>query len=178
MKKIETEFEGLSIIKHRIFSDERGFFIKTYNKQLFLELGIDLDVEERYFSVSQKDVIRGMHFQTPPADHVKMVSVIQGSILDVNLDIRKNSETFGKYFCIEIYACDGKSIIIPKGYAHGFMALEDNTIVEYNQTSGYAPDNDEGIRFDSFGFDRGIQNPIVSLRDQEFKKNNDYISPF
>lgn len=178
MEKIETGFEGLFIIQHKVFKDDRGVFVKTYNQSVYKELGIDLDIKERYFSVSQKDVIRGMHFQTPPADHVKLVSVMQGSILDVVLDLRKISSTYGKYYNIDINANDGKTIFIPKGFAHGFMALEDDTIVEYNQTTEYAPNNDEGIKYNSFGFDWGIQKPIMSSRDLEFKNFNDYTSPF
>lgn len=178
MKKITTQFQGLCIIQHKIFSDHRGRFVKTYNKTEFNQLGIDLDMKERYYSTSHKDVIRGMHFQTPPHDHIKLVTVIQGSILDVVLDIRKHSNTYGQCFSIELRAEDGKTIYIPTGFAHGFLSLENNTIVEYNQTTEYAPNNDAGIKYDSFGFEWGIKKSIISERDLSFTTFADSKSPF
>jgi len=178
MKKNETQFNGLYIIQHNVFNDERGGFIKTYNQSNFKELGLDVDVKERYFSTSHKNVIRGMHFQIPPLDHIKLVTVMQGAIIDVVLDMRKKSSTFGQYLSIELNSEAGKTIYIPKGFAHGFLALEDYSIVEYNQTTEYTPKNDEGIRYDSFGFNWGINNPIISERDLSFCKFADFNSPF
>jgi dTDP-4-dehydrorhamnose 3,5-epimerase/CDP-3, 6-dideoxy-D-glycero-D-glycero-4-hexulose-5-epimerase len=178
MELIKTNFEGLFIIKHKVFTDARGLFVKTYNQLIFDKLGIDVEIKERYYSVSHKNVIRGMHFQTPPEDHIKLVTVISGKILDVVLDIRKSSPTYGKYFSIELESSVGKTIYIPKGFAHGFAALEDNTIVEYNQTTGYAPNNDAGIKYDSFGFDWGIASPIISERDDSFTSLSNFVTPF
>ena len=178
MELIKTNFEGLFIIQHKAFTDERGLFVKTYNQGIFDDLGIDLGIKERYYSISQKNVIRGMHFQTPPEDHIKLVTVISGAILDVVLDIRTSSPTYGKYFTIKIGNNEGKTIYIPKGFAHGFAAMEDQTIVEYNQTTGFAPNNDAGIKYDSFGFDWEITNPIVSGRDMNFESFKNFISPF
>jgi len=178
MQKIQTGFEGLYIIQHKVFSDTRGSFIKTYNQSIFKELGFDLDIKERYFSTSHKNVIRGMHFQTPPYDHLKLITVIQGAILDVVLDIRKDSKTFGQYYSINLNAEEGKTIYIPKGFAHGFLSLEDNTIVEYNQTTEYAPDNDAGIKYNSFVFDWKVEKPIISNRDNTFITFKEYNSPF
>lgn len=178
MELITTPFEGLFVIQHRIFSDNRGLFVKTYNQEIFKQLNIDLEIKERYYSVSHKNVIRGMHFQTPPEDHIKLVTVVTGKILDVVLDIRKNSKTFGKCFSIEIDATEGKTIYIPQGFAHGFLALENNTIVEYNQTTGYAPNNDAGIKYDSFGFNWNIEVPVISERDQAFISFHQFKSPF
>lgn len=178
MELIKTNFDGLYIIQHKVFTDNRGLFVKTYNQEIFDELDIDLNIKERYYSISRKNVIRGMHFQTPPEDHVKLVTVISGKILDVVLDLRKKSNTFGKYFTIEIENDEGKTIFIPKGFAHGFAALEDNTIVEYNQTTGYAPSNDAGIKYDSFGFYWGIASPIISERDLSFDSFENFKNPF
>lgn len=178
MELIKTNFSGLFIIQHKVFTDERGLFVKTYNQGIFNELGIDLEIKERYYSISQKNVIRGMHFQTPPEDHIKLVTVISGKILDVVLDIRKNSETYGKYYSIEIDGSAGKTIYIPQGFAHGFLALEDNTIVEYNQTTGYAPDNDAGIKYNSFGFNWPTEQPIISARDLSFENFENFKTPF
>ncbi len=178
MELIRTNFEGLFIIQHEVFTDNRGLFVKTYNQGVFKKLGIDLNIKERYYSISQKNVIRGMHFQTPPEDHIKLVTVISGKILDVILDIRKKSPTFGKTISIEIEFGEGKTIYIPKGFAHGFAALEDNTIVEYNQTTGYAPNNDAGIKYNSFGFEWGIAKPIISERDNSFISLSNFVTPF
>lgn len=178
MELIKTNLEGLFIIQHKVFTDDRGIFVKTYNQGIFNELEIVLEIKERYYSVSNKNVIRGMHFQTPPEDHIKLVTVISGKILDVVLDIRKNSPSFGKSFSIEIGYKEGKTIYIPQGFAHGFAALEDNTIVEYNQTTGYAPNNDAGIKYDSFGFDWRIANHIVSARDLSFETFEKFKTPF
>ena len=178
MNIIKTQFEGLFLIEHRVLKDERGVFIKTYNKNSFQDNGIDLDIKERYFSVSKKDVIRGMHFQVPPYDHTKIVTVINGRIIDVVLDIRKNSKTYGKYYYLELSAREGKSIYIPPGFAHGFKVLSDSAIVEYNQTTIYKPEYDRGLRFDSFGFDWYTSNPIVSSRDNNFESFESFLTPF
>jgi dTDP-4-dehydrorhamnose 3,5-epimerase len=178
MKKIRTDFSGLYIIQNEVFKDYRGMFVKTYSQTRFRDMDLDININERYFSVSEKDVIRGMHFQTPPTDHIKLVSVLQGSILDVVLDIRKGSLTYGKCFSIEIKAEEGKSIYIPKGFAHGFKALESNTIMQYNQTTEYSPSNDAGIMYNSFGFKWDVQNAILSERDLKFKSFNNFKSPF
>jgi len=178
MTQLETPFEGLYIIQHKVFSDPRGTFIKTYNQTLFDELGLPVDIKERYVSISHKNVIRGMHFQTPPHAHIKLVTVLQGSILDVVLDIRTQSKTVGTYYSLKLMANQGKTLYIPKGFAHGFLALEDDTLVEYNQTTEYVPNHDAGIKFDSFGFNWGIANPIVSERDQSLPTFANHIKLF
>lgn len=177
MKKFETGFQELYIIEHIVHKDERGSFIKTFNESSFNEIGIpNIKVRERYFSHSYKNVIRGMHFQTPPYDHLKIVTVARGQIVDVVLDLRKKSETYGKYYNTKLSI--GKSLIIPKGFAHGFIALEDISIVEYNQTTEYSPEHDAGILYSSFGFDWNISNPIISARDLAFPSFASFKSPF
>ncbi len=178
MKIIKTKFDGLFIIENPVFNDNRGSFIKTYNQYIYRELGIDLEIRERYYSISNKNVIRGMHFQTPPYDHIKLVNVINGRICDVALDLRKNSSTYGKYFDIDIDSKEGITLYIPTGFAHGFVALEDKTIIEYNQSTEYSPHNDKGIKFDSFGFNWKIENPTISERDQSFVSFDNFKSPF
>lgn len=168
MNLIETGFDGLFIVESNVFKDNRGLFIKTYNETLYKNLDLCIDIKERYYSVSKKNVVRGMHFQIPPSDHVKIVNVIAGQIVDVVLDIRSSSKTYGKYFSMDLSEGDGKSLYIPKGFAHGFRALIDDTIVEYNQTSEYDSSCDKGIRWNSFGFNWEIDNPIISDRDNGF----------
>lgn len=178
MKLIETPIKDLFILKSNVFNDIRGSFIKTFNEKFFKKNNLDIEIKECYYSISKKNVIRGMHFQKPPFDHIKLVYVTNGSILDVVLDIRKNSSTFGKYFSIYLDANDRQILIIPKGLAHGFKSLEDNTIVHYMQTSCYNKEYDDGIKYDSFGFDWKCESPIISDRDRNFKKFSEYKTPF
>ncbi|MFZ2889617.1 dTDP-4-dehydrorhamnose 3,5-epimerase [Sulfuricurvum sp.] len=175
---IGTSIQGLKILKPKIFDDTRGRFIKTYNSDFFYANGLNLTIKETYYSISHKGVIRGMHFQTPPYDCIKIVYVPRGKINDVVLDIRKNSPTYGNYFTVELSAENGNILIIPKGLAHGFKSLEDNTNVTYMQTSCYAPNNDCGIHYDSFGFDWEIQSPQLSDRDLSFSSLVQFDSPF
>lgn len=178
MQIVETKIPGLKIFEPRIFEDVRGKFIKTFNNDFFQEHNLNISIKETYYSISHKDVIRGMHFQTPPYDHMKIVYVPFGKILDVVLDLRKGSPTFGKSFSIELSSENGKILIIPKGLAHGFKSLEDNTNVTYMQTTIYAPNNDEGIRYDSFGFDWQCDCPKMSDRDMSFNSLEEYESNF
>jgi dTDP-4-dehydrorhamnose 3,5-epimerase len=178
MKIVETDILGLKILEPRIFEDSRGKFIKTFTNDFFQENGLDINIKETYYSISHKDVIRGMHFQTPPYDHVKLVYVPFGKIIDVVLDLRKNSPTYGKYFQIELSSDNGKVLVIAKGLAHGFKSLQDNTNVTYMQTTCYAPNNDMGIKFDSFGFDWNCKNPKSSDRDMTFPSLEEFDTPF
>jgi dTDP-4-dehydrorhamnose 3,5-epimerase/CDP-3, 6-dideoxy-D-glycero-D-glycero-4-hexulose-5-epimerase len=161
-----TSIDGLVVLSNPIFHDVRGSFKKLLSKDAFDILSLECNFAELYYSVNKKDIIRGMHFQIPPMDHVKMVYVPAGKIIDVCLDLRHESKTFGNYFSITLSGNDDAYIYIPKGIAHGFVSLEDNTIVHYAQTSCYSQEHDYGIRYDSFGFDWGIRNPIVSDRDK------------
>lgn len=178
MKIIETPIEGLYILETINFQDIRGGFQKLYNFDFFKENNLDTDFKEFYYSVSQKDVIRGMHFQLPPFDHTKLVYVSKGKIKDVVLDIRKDSKTYGKYFSVELDDNKAQYLYIPKGLAHGFVSLEDGSIVNYAQTSCYSKEHDCGILYSSFGFDWGIENPIISGRDRTFEKLENFKSPF
>lgn len=178
MKKIETPFEGLFILETNNFQDERGGFQKLFNYDFFAENGLDTDFKEFYYSVNKKGVRRGMHFQIPPYDHVKVVYVSYGKILDVVVDIRKRSKTYGNCFSIVLDAQKGQYLYIPKGFAHGFLSLEDNTIVNYAQTSCYNKEFDSGIDQESIGFDWGVKKPIVSGRDLLFPNLKEYSSPF
>ncbi len=178
MKIVDTNIFGLKILKPRIFEDSRGKFIKTFTNDFFLEFGLNIDIKETYYSISHKDVIRGMHFQTPPYDHIKLVYVPAGKIIDVVLDIRKKSPTFGQYFSCELSSQNGKVLILPKGLAHGFKSLQDNTNVTYMQTTCYAPHNDGGVRYDSFGFDWDCVDPKLSDRDNSFPCFGEFQTPF
>lgn len=169
MKIIDTEIPGLKILEPRIFEDIRGKFIKTFTDDFFQANELNIQIKETYYSISQKNVIRGMHFQIPPHDHIKLVYVPAGKIIDVVLDIRKNSPTYGQYFSCELSSHNGKILVIPKGLAHGFKSLENNTNVTYMQTTCYAPTNDCGIHYNSFGFNWKCETPKISDRDLSFK---------
>jgi dTDP-4-dehydrorhamnose 3,5-epimerase/CDP-3, 6-dideoxy-D-glycero-D-glycero-4-hexulose-5-epimerase len=136
------------------------------------------DFKENYYSISGKNVIRGMHFQIPPFEHVKVVYLNQGKIFDVVLDLRKDSTTFGQYYSIIISFDNPIMIYIPVGCAHGFLSLEDNSIVSYLQTSSYNKESDTGIRWDSFGMNWNAIDPIISERDKSFQRFDDFQSPF
>jgi dTDP-4-dehydrorhamnose 3,5-epimerase len=178
MKIVDTPLEGLKILEPRIFEDTRGKFVKTFNSDFFQECGLNIEIKETYYSISHKNVIRGMHFQTPPFDHAKLVYVPYGKIVDVVLDLRKNSPTFGKYFETELSSENSKVLIIPRGFAHGFKSLEDNTNVTYMQTTCYAPNNDDGIKYDSFGFDWKCKSAKLSDRDLSFQTLDTFQTPF
>lgn len=160
-----TLLEGVYIIHNFIAKDERGLFVKTFNKNAFKDLNLDFEIKESYYSISNKNVIRGMHFQLPPYDHEKLVYVPKGSVIDVVVDLRKESKTFKKFISVKLSSQNKKSIYIPKGLAHGFKSLENNTITVYNVATEYDSGADNGINYDSFGFDWELTKPILSERD-------------
>ena len=178
MKIQSTSLNGLFLVQNSVQQDIRGFFHKPYSFLEFDSKGLNTDFKEIYYSVNRKNVIRGMHFQSPPFELSKLVFVTSGSILDVVLDIRKNSTTFGKVFSIILNTQQGLSLYIPVGFAHGFLSLEDTTIVNYAQTAVYSRENDIGIRYNSFGFPWGISNPIISRRDSSFPLFEEYDGIF
>ena len=178
MEIIKTPFEGLYLLQTVNFQDKRGGFQKLFNFDFFKENGLDCDFKEFYYSVNKKDVVRGMHFQLPPFDHTKVVYVSKGRIKDVVVDIRKQSATYGKSFSIELEDQKGLYLYIPKGFAHGFVSLEDRSIVNYAQTTCYSKSHDSGIDAMSIGFDWGIKSPIRSGRDLTFVSLTQFVTPF
>ncbi len=163
-----TNLDRVFEIGNKKFQDHRGLFVKTYHFDEFEKNGLQTDFRESFYSVSKKNVLRGMHFQKPPHDHAKLVYVIDGEILDVAVDIRKNSSTFGKYFSTILSAENSKSLYVGRGFAHGFLVLSNNATVVYQTSNIHVPESDKGVRWDSFGFDWGIKKPIISDRDASF----------
>jgi len=163
-----TVLDGIFEIENKKFKDHRGIFVKTFHTQTFKEYGLESDFKESFYSVSKKNVLRGMHFQLAPHDHAKLVYVIDGEILDVAVDIRKESPTFGKYFSTIISSENAKSLYMIKGFAHGFLTITDTATVVYLISTEHTPESDSGIKWDSFGFDWGIDEPILSGRDNSF----------
>jgi dTDP-4-dehydrorhamnose 3,5-epimerase/CDP-3, 6-dideoxy-D-glycero-D-glycero-4-hexulose-5-epimerase len=176
----KTIINGLFILSNQIFHDNRGSFKKLLSRDMFDALSLENNFTELYYSINKKNVIRCIHFQIPPMDHVKMVYVINGIVLDVCLDLRHSSETFGKYFFCKLSGNDDNYLYIPRGIAHGFVSLEDNTVIHYAQTSCYSKNHDSGVKYDSFGFNWDIQKPIISQRDATFPNFNDFLkeNPF
>lgn len=143
-----TDIDGPLIIDPRVFSDERGFFVETYNAGRYEEAGIPAAFVQDNLSVSQKGVLRGLHFQSPPYAQGKLVQVLRGRVFDVAVDIREGSPTFGEYVSVELSAENHRQFWIPAGFAHGFLSLEDDTMFQYKCTNVYAPDHDGGVRYD------------------------------
>lgn len=178
MTFVELAIKGVFKVNNFIAKDERGIFVKTYNEEAFLKNGFNISFEESYYSLSYKNVIRGMHFQLPPFEHEKLVYVTDGEILDVIVDLRRNSETFGKFVTLKLKAFDN-SVFISKGFAHGFLCLSDSATVVYNVATGYNPEYDTGILWNSFGFNwNHVEKPIISERDCSFLALKDFNSPF
>lgn len=169
---------GLKVLQPSIFGDTRGSFIKSYNSQEWEKIGIKFSLEEEFFSTSKRDVIRGMHFQLPPYAHNKVVYCIRGEVLDVVLDIRKDSKTCGHSFAISLSAENRTILYIPKGFAHGFLSQSDFSCMVYKTDKVYAPEYDAGILWNSFGFQWPIVNPVISDRDATFPEDTDFDSPF
>ncbi len=170
--------QDLQVLSLPHFTDLRGSFTKVFHEDSLREKGIDFTLRENYYSISGKDVIRGMHFQTPPAQHAKIVFCPVGEILDVVLDLRKNSPTFGQHFSQILSAENHLALYIPEGCAHGFRALTEGAMTFYLVSSVHNPAHDKGIRWDSFGFDWGAEAPVMSERDGSFPQMQDYDSPF
>ncbi len=168
MKFTQSEILGCQIIETDIIKDNRGAFTKNFNKEIFIRNNIDIDFEESYFSYSRKGVIRGMHFQTAPHEISKLIFCSAGEIIDVFLDIRQNSKTFGQFAQIKISSENGIHIYLPKGIAHGFQVLSDFATVHYLQSKVYNSQCDTGILWDSFGMNWPISQPILSERDKNF----------
>ena len=173
MEILETAIPDVKVLIPRKFGDHRGFFSETYNHKQALEAGIDLDFIQDNHSLSvETGVLRGLHFQTPPYAQDKLVRVIRGRILDVAVDIRKSSPTYGQHVKVELSADNWKQILVPKGFAHGFVTLEPNTEVIYKVTNYYAPAHDKGVIWNDpdLGIDWSISADEVVLSDKDKKQ--------
>lgn len=169
MKKISTPLEGLYIIEPKVFEDARGYFYESFNAAKFSELGFNIQFLQDNESQSSYGVIRGLHFQLAPYAQTKLVRVVQGKILDVAVDIRKNSPTYGQYFGYELSAENKCMLFIPKGFAHGFSVLSDKAIVDYKCDAYYNHSAERGICYHdkSLAIDWKIDadKAIVSAKD-------------
>ncbi len=178
MKALKTEIEGVLVLQPNVFGDHRGAFVKTYHETIFQECGAGFQPREEFFSTSKKNVVRGMHFQLPPAAHHKLVYCPVGRVLDVVVDLRRASKTYGRYVTRELSGENHEMFFIPIGCAHGFLSLADDTIMVYQASTVHSPAHDSGILWNSFGFDWPVKDPILSDRDRRFSALVDFQSPF
>ena len=180
MEIIKTSLEGLLVIKPRIFGDDRGYFFESWSKQSFAKVGLTLDFVQDNQSLSGKGVLRGLHFQNPPYAQGKLVRVIKGAVLDVAVDIRKDSPTYGQYFSVELSE-DNKTIFwIPPGFAHGFLTLKDNTIFTYKCTEVYNKESEGALLLNDkdLNINWEVNDPLVSEKDLVAGNFKDFISKF
>ena len=182
MKITKTAIEGLLIIEPRIFNDDRGYFYESYNKTKFIEAGIDVDFVQDNQSFSHKGAVRGLHGQADPFAQGKLVRVINGSVLDVAVDIRKNSPTYGKHVSIELNGENKLLFWIPAGFLHGFATLEDNTIFTYKVNNFYDKESEIGVIWNDadLGIDWGISASeiLLSPKDEVLPAFKSFVSPF
>ena len=173
MKFIRTDIPDVIIIEPKVHGDERGYFVETFRAdKLEAFLGYKINFCQDNESKSSRGVLRGLHYQLPPAAQTKLVRVIQGRVLDIAVDIRKESPTFGKHVCVELTAENKRQLLVPRGFAHGFVVLEDDTVFAYKVDNYYSPENDRGIAFDdeSLEIDWKIPKEELLLSDKDTKQ--------
>ena len=183
MDIISSELPDVLILTPKRFGDHRGFFSETWNRKTLAEAGIDLDfVQDNHSFSADKGTVRGLHFQSPPHAQDKLVRVLRGAIMDVAVDVRKGSPGFGQWVGVELSAENGRQLLIPKGFLHGFATLTPDVDVAYKCTDYYAPDCDGSVRFDDadLGIDWGVENAdaVLSDKDAAAPVFADFDSPF
>lgn len=182
MNFIKTDIDGVIIIEPNIFQDDRGYFLESFNKQKFEEQIHNTSFVQDNESKSKRGVLRGLHFQSPPYAQAKLVRCIQGAVLDIAVDIRKGSPTFGKHIKVELTGENKKQLFIPKGFAHGFVVLSEEAVFAYKVDNRYAPKYDDGLQWDdeTLAIDWQIEKELVSLSDKDkvLKVFKGFESPF
>lgn len=180
MQVTKTFIEGLLVIQPTVFHDSRGYFYEPYNRKAYTEAGIPDEFVQDNQSFSQKGVVRGLHFQNPPHAQAKLLRILQGSIWDVAVDIRKGSPTYGKYFGIELSAENKTIFYVPKGFAHGFLTLEDNTLLLYKCSDFYDKPSEESLIWNDpdVAIPWKVDSPILSEKDLKGKKLSELKSQF
>jgi dTDP-4-dehydrorhamnose 3,5-epimerase len=180
LRFIPQSIAGLIVIEAFKHSDARGDYIKTFRADEAAEQGIVFQAREDVYSISRRNVLRGMHFQIPPKAHQKLVSCLTGRVLVVVVDLRKWSKTYKKHVTVELSGENRRTLLVPVGLAHGFLSLTDDSLVVYQTDLEYAPDNDAAIRWDSFGFEWPVAaaDLIISDRDKVHPSLSEYDSPF
>ena len=161
------EMSGLVLIEQKAFGDARGFFKETYRREVFAENGIKDEFVQDNLSVSARDVLRGLHFQLPPKAQAKLVTVLRGAILDVVVDLRKDSPTYRQWTALELSGKDHHALYVPVGFAHGFLSLENDTYVAYKTSAEYSPEHEGGLRWNDphIGIVWPVASPKISDKD-------------
>lgn len=181
MEIIKTPIEGLLELIPRVFEDNRGSFFESFNSSKFKEaVGKEIVFVQDNQSVSKKNVLRGLHFQEPPHAQGKLVRVVSGAVLDIALDLRSNSATYGEHHSVVLTGENNKMFWIPEGFAHGFLALEDNTIFSYKCTNYYSPDSEGTIMWNDpdLNIDWGNNNLLISEKDKNGMEFRNFVSRF
>lgn len=173
-----TSLPGCYELLPRVASDPRGRFVKTFHRDWFQDLGLQSDFVEQYYSVSCHRVLRGLHFQLPPHDQAKLVYCVSGCVMDVVVDLRRFSPSYGCFVCFELSAERSNMVYLDAGLAHGFYTLTETAALVYNVTSVYAPTHDAGIHWDSVGVPWPDDAPVLSDRDRSFPTLAEFDSPF
>ena len=172
MNVIRTDIEGVLVIEPQVFGDERGYFFESFNAECFLaETGIDVAFVQDNESRSKRGVLRGLHFQREPYAQAKLVRVVQGRVIDVAVDIRPGSPTFGKYVATELSGENHRQMFIPKGFAHGYVVLEDDTVFQYKCDEYYHPESEAGIAWNDpqIGIEWPLSEDEIILSDKDRK---------
>lgn len=170
MKITKTKLDGVVIIEPDVFGDNRGFFMESWNKKKMAEAGLDYDfVQDNHSKSTVKGTLRGIHFQKGDKAQAKLVRCVKGSVLDIVVDLRRNSPTFKQWVDVELSAQNKKQLLIPRGFGHGFVTLTDDVEFLYKADNYYAPEADAGIRWNDpdIGVEWGIENPILSEKDKK-----------
>ena len=182
MKFVNTPIEGLVIIEPTVFGDDRGYFLESYNKKEFEKAIGEISFVQDNESKSAKGVLRGLHFQKPPFNQAKLVRCIEGSVLDVAVDIRKGSPTYGKHVAIELTGENKRQLFVPRGFAHGFSVLSDSAVFAYKVDNTYAPEYDAGIKYDdkelNINWSLTEEEIQLSEKDKNLSSFKDLDSPF
>jgi dTDP-4-dehydrorhamnose 3,5-epimerase len=173
-----TELPGCLAVLPRAADDARGRFVKFFHAPSFAASGLDHEFAEAFYTTSREGVIRGMHLQVPPRAHAKLVWCLAGKALDVLLDLRRGSPTYGRHITIDLDESVPRGVYIPPGIAHGFCATSESSILAYLVTSAHSPEHDRGVRWDSFGMTWPDRTPMVSQRDAMLPALEDFASPF
>ena len=182
MKFIKTHISDVYVIEPSVFGDARGYFLESFNLEKFKENIYPIKFVQDNESKSSRGVLRGLHFQKPPYDQAKLVRCIEGRVMDVAVDIRKGSPTYGKHVAIELSGENKRQLFVPRGFAHGFSVLSDTAVFAYKVDNIYAPESDSGIRYDDkeLNIDWGVEDSevIVSEKDAELPFFSKFESPF
>lgn len=179
-KRIDTDIEGLVILEPSVFGDARGYFMEAYNEQEFHALGLDMRFVQDNLSYSRKGILRGLHFQAPPHAQGKLVSVVRGHVLDVAVDIRKASPTYGRHVLVHLSDENHRLLYIPPGMAHGFLVISEECYFSYKCTGFYNRASEGGLMWNdpALGIDWQVSHPMISEKDSHYAPFEVFESPF